>query len=100
LNQQGVITIMLLAQQGLVGSMHSAVDLTYLADTVILLRYFEAHGEVRQALSVIKKRSGSHERTIREVKVGKKGIEVGPPLTRMQGVLTGIPTIFENLPGK
>src|SRR6185369_8891443 len=74
LNQQGVITIMVLAQQGLVGTMQSTVDLTYLADTVIMLRYFEACGEVKQALSVIKKRSGNHERTIREIKVGKNGI--------------------------
>jgi circadian clock protein KaiC len=92
LNQQGVITIMVLAQQGLVGSMTAAVDLTYLADTVILLRYFEARGAVKQALSVIKKRSGNHERTIREIKVGKKGIEVGKPLADMQGVLTGVPS--------
>jgi circadian clock protein KaiC len=65
LNQQGVITIMVLAQQGLVGMIQSAVDLTYLADTVVLLRYFESRGALRQALSVIKKRSGNHERTIR-----------------------------------
>ncbi|HEY1172205.1 MAG TPA: ATPase domain-containing protein [Verrucomicrobiae bacterium] len=94
LNQQGVITIMVLAQQGLVGSMQSSVDLTYLADSVILLRYFEAHGELRQALSVVKKRTGGHERTIREVKISKGGIEVGKPLTAMQGVLTGVPTII------
>lgn len=99
LNQQGVITIMVLAQQGLVGSMQSAVDLTYLADSVVLLRYFEAHGALRQALSVIKKRTGNHERTIREVKIAKGGIEVGQPLKEMQGVLTGVPTIrAEKLP--
>ena len=91
LNQQGVITIMVLAQQGLLGSMQSIVDLTYLADTVVMLRYFESHGTIKQALSVIKKRSGNHERTIREMKVGKSGIEVGPPLTNLQGVLTGVP---------
>ena len=100
LNQQGVITIMVLAQQGLVGNMQSNVDLTYLADTVIMLRYFEARGEVKQALSVIKKRSGNHERTIREIKVGKNGMEVGPPLTRMQGVLTGTPTFLESAASK
>jgi len=93
LNQQGVITIMVLAQQGLVGTMHSKVDLTYLADTVVMLRYFEDHGAVKQALSIIKKRSGNHERSIREIKVGRGGIEVGPPLTHMQGVLGGVPTI-------
>jgi circadian clock protein KaiC len=94
LNQQGIITIMVLAQQGLVGAMQATVDLTYLADTVIMLRYFEARGEVKQALSVIKKRSGNHERTIREMKVGKNGIEVGPPLTGLQGVLTGTPSFL------
>jgi circadian clock protein KaiC len=58
-----------------------------------MLRYFEDHGEVKQALSIIKKRSGNHERSIREMKVGPGGIEVGPPLTHMQGVLGGVPTI-------
>jgi circadian clock protein KaiC len=95
LNQQGVITIMVLAQQGLVGAMQTTVDLTYLADTVIMLRYFEVRGEVKQALSVIKKRSGHHERTIREIKMGKNGIEVGKPLTNLQGVLTGTPSFVE-----
>lgn len=95
LGQQGVITIMVLTQQGLVGTMQSTVDLTYLADTVLLLRYFEARGALKQALSVVKKRSGNHERTIREIKVGDGGIQVGNPLTDMQGVLTGIPIIHE-----
>jgi circadian clock protein KaiC len=92
LNQQGVITIMVLAQQGLVGSMQSSVDLTYLADTVVLLRYFEARGALKQAVSVIKKRSGNHERAIREIKVSSGGIQVGKPLTGFQGVLTGVPS--------
>lgn len=92
LGQQGVITIMVLAQQGLIGSMQSVVELTYLADTVVLLRYFEARGALHQALSVVKKRSGDHERTIREIKVTKGGIEVGEPLTNLQGVLTGVPS--------
>jgi len=96
LNQQGVITIMVLAQQGLVGPNQSIVDLTYLADTVVLLRFFEARGALKQAVSVIKKRSGSHERTIREMKLGAGGIQVGEPLTNMQGVMTGIPTISED----
>jgi circadian clock protein KaiC len=94
LNQQGVITIMVLAQQGLVGAMKSAVDLTYLADTVVLLRYYEACGEVKQALSVIKKRSGNHERTIREMRVSQNGIWVGEPLRGLQGVLSGVPTFL------
>nr|WP_232289574.1 ATPase domain-containing protein [Verrucomicrobium spinosum] len=91
LNQLGVVTIMVLAQQGLIGSMKSAVDLTYLADTVLLLRFFEAYGRVKQAVSVIKKRSGTHERTIREMRITAEGITVGQPLYNMQGVLTGVP---------
>ena len=95
LNQQGVITIMVLAQQGLMGNMQSTVDLSYLADTVVLLRYFEATGEVKQAVSIIKKRSGNHERTIREIHVTPEGIRVGDPLTGMQGVLMGTPSFLQ-----
>jgi circadian clock protein KaiC len=92
LNQQGVVTIMVLAQQGVVGPMQSAVDLTYLSDTVVLLRFYEHHGEVKQAVSVLKKRSGNHERTIREFRtVTKDGVFVGKPLHDMHGVLTGVP---------
>ncbi len=92
LNERGVLTLMVLAQHGLVGAaMHSPIDVTYLADTVILLRYFEAFGEVRQAIAVIKKRTGGHERAIRELHVTGNGIEVGQPLTDFEGVLTGIP---------
>jgi circadian clock protein KaiC len=94
LNQQGVITIMVLAQQGLVGTMQSTVDLTYLSDTVVLTRFYEARGELKQALSVIKKRSGNHERSIREMWVNKSGVCVGEPLTEMQGVLTGVPSFL------
>jgi len=96
LSQQGIITVMVLAQQGLVGSMQSIVDLTYLADTVVLLRYFEARGALKQALSVVKKRSGNHERTIREIKVSTNGIQVGRPLTGLQGILTGVPSFLGN----
>lgn len=92
LNQQGVITILMLAQHGVVGILESSVDLTYLADTVLLLRYFESHGSVRQAVSVIKKRSGDHERSIREIWVGRNGIAVGPPLRDVHGILGGHPT--------
>lgn len=98
LNQHGVITIMILAQMGIVGTMQSSVDLSYLADTVILMRYFEHRGAVKQALSVIKKRSGNHERTIREITMGRTGLVIGPPLTHMQGVLTGTPA-FHQAPG-
>lgn len=91
LNQQGVITILVLAQHGLVGPMQSPVDLTYLSDTVLLLRYFEAQGEIRRAISVMKKRTGRHERSIREYHIDNSGIRVGPALTNFQGVLTGVP---------
>jgi circadian clock protein KaiC len=91
LNQQGVITIMVLAQHGLVGPMQTTVDLTYVSDTVLLLRYFEAGGRIRRALSVLKKRTGVHEATIRELKISGHGIQVGDPLDEFQGVLTGVP---------
>jgi circadian clock protein KaiC len=92
LNQQGVVTILVLAQHGLAGAAEAPVDLSYLSDTVISLRYFEAYGEVKQAIAVVKKRSGGHEKTIREFKLmSGKGIVVGEPLTQFQGVLTGVP---------
>lgn len=91
LNQQGVISILTMAQHGLVGSnMQTPVDISYLADTVFLIRYFESHGTVRKAISIVKKRSGKHEKTIREYKLGNR-IEVGPVLKEFQGVLTGVP---------
>lgn len=92
LNRQGATTFLTVAQHGLVGDMKAPVDVTYLADTVLLLRYFEALGEVRRAVSVIKKRSGTHEKTIREYEISDRGIDVGPPLTEFQGVLRGVPT--------
>jgi circadian clock protein KaiC len=91
LNQQGVVTILVMAQHGILGDMKSPIDLSYLSDTVLLLRYFEAQGEVRQALSVVKKRIGPHERAIREYRLCETGVEVGPPLTDFHGVLTGVP---------
>jgi len=91
LNRQGAATFLTVAQHGLVGDMKSPVDVTYLADTVVLLRYFEAIGEVRRAISVLKKRTGPHETKIREFSIGSKGITVGPPIDKFQGVLTGVP---------
>jgi len=92
LNQQGVMTILILAQHGLVGAAEAPVDLSYLADTVVNLRYFEAGGVVKQALAIIKKRSGHHEKTIREFKLeAGKGIRVGQPIREFQGVLSGVP---------
>jgi circadian clock protein KaiC len=92
LNQQGVVTLLVMAQHGFLGSaMATPVDVSYLADTVLMLRYFEAGGAVRRALSVVKKRSGAHENTIREFQVSADGIRVGEPLKEFQGVLTGVP---------
>ncbi|MGZ3376498.1 MAG: ATPase domain-containing protein [Phenylobacterium sp.] len=91
LNRQGATTFLTVAQHGLVGEMKAPVDVTYLADTVILLRYFEAVGEVRRAVSVIKKRSGRHEKTIREFEIGDTGLVVGAPLVNFHGVLRGVP---------
>jgi circadian clock protein KaiC len=91
LNQQGVTTMLVLAQHGLVGTMQSPVDLTYLSDTVLLLRYFEAQGELRRAISVLKKRTGGHERSIREYRIDKHGLRVGSPLSQFNGILTGVP---------
>ena len=92
LNRRGAATFMTVAQHGLVGDMQAPVDLTYLADTVILLRYFEAVGKVRRAISVIKKRTGTHESTIREYRIGAGGVVIGDPLESFQGVLRGVPT--------
>jgi circadian clock protein KaiC len=94
LNQKGVVTIMILAQHGLVGAMGSPVDVSYLADTVLLMRFFEAHGAMKKAVSVIKKRSGAHEDTIRELIMSAKGIVVGNPLVHFQGVMTGVPRLL------
>lgn len=92
LGQQGIATIITLAQQGIIGSaMQSPVDISYLADTVLLFRYFEMGGEIRQALSVIKKRSGPHEHAIRELFFDEAGVHVGQPLREFEGVLTGVP---------
>ena len=92
LNQRGVVTLLLLANHGLVGPMSVSVDLTYLSDTVVLLRYFEAHGRIRRAVSVVKKRTGAHEDTIREFAFSAEGLSVGEALTKFSGVLTGVPT--------
>src|SRR5204863_7876441 len=93
LNQRGVLTILILAQHGLVAAAAEApVDLSYLSDTVISLRYFEAYGEVKQAIAMVKKRSGEHEKAIREFKlISGRGIVIGKPLKQFQGVLTGVP---------
>jgi circadian clock protein KaiC len=96
LNRCGVSTFLTVAQHGLVGDMQSPVDITYLADTVVLMRYFEAEGRVRRAMSVVKKRTGAHEDTIREFQITGHGIRVGPALSDFQGVLRGVPTFVGN----
>ena len=91
LNRRGAATFMTVAQHGLVGDMKAPVDVTYLADTVILLRYFEALGSVRRAMSIIKKRTGAHESTIREYRIDGRGLTIGQPLDGFQGILRGVP---------
>lgn len=91
LNQLGVVTVLVLAQHGLMGPMQTPLDISYLSDAVLMLRYFEAEGRVRRAISVVKKRSGTHEDAIREFRMNADGVKVGPPLTEFQGILSGVP---------
>jgi circadian clock protein KaiC len=93
LSNVGVSSFLVLAQHGLLSqAMASSIDVSYMADTVLLLRYFEAEGKVRKAMSVVKKRSGPHEDMIRQYSLGlPEGIQIGPPLTSFRGVLTGVP---------
>ncbi len=91
LNQKGVITFLVLTQHGLVGNMQTDLDVSYLADTVIMLRYFEAQGEIRQTIAVLKQRVGRHERTLREFSLLNSSIQVGKPLRSFRGILTGVP---------
>ncbi len=97
LGQQGVVTLMVVAQKGLLGSgMQTPVDASYLADTVIALRYFEAKGALKRAISVVKKRSGMHEDTLREMRLGDGGIALGAPLHNFHGIMSGIPAIAKD----
>jgi circadian clock protein KaiC len=91
LANHGVVSLLILAQHGILGDIRTDVDLSYLADSVMQLRFFEAQGEVRQAISVIKTRTTAHERTIREFRIDKGGLTIGAPLRDFQGVLTGVP---------
>jgi circadian clock protein KaiC len=92
LGNQGIVTVMIMTQHGLVGGAHAPLDLSFMADTIVILRYFEAGGEVRKAISVLKSRSGNHENTIREYSLSaKNGVTVGEPIRAFQGVLTGVP---------
>jgi circadian clock protein KaiC len=100
LNHKNVVTLLVLAQAGVVGAnMQTPADVSYLADNILVLRYFEAQGEVKQAISMIKKRSGPHEHTIRELRLVAQGIRVGEPLTNFHGVLSGIPQLVGQAKG-
>lgn len=93
LNNRGVLTLLILAQMGLVGSaMQTPIDVSYLADNILVFRYFEAHGEIRKAISMMKKRSGGHEQSIRELRFAPGKIQVGAPLSDFHGILSGTPT--------
>jgi len=98
LNQKAVVTILLLANHGLIGQMVAPVDMTYLCDSVMLLRFFESGGRLRRAISVVKKRVGPHEDTIREFRISSTGLSVGEPLEEFRGILTGVP-FFEGKQG-
>ena len=96
LNRQGVTTFLTVAQKGVIGDLDTPVEITYLADTVMLLRYFEAAGAIRRAISVVKKRAGKHEESIREYRIGTDGVSLGPPLSRFHGVLAGVPRFIDD----
>jgi circadian clock protein KaiC len=99
LNQHDVATVLVCAQHGLLAAeMDNPIDVSYLADTVILMRYFEITGEVRQAISVVKRRTGGHERTLRELRIGPQGLEIGEPLREFEGVMTGTPRFLGREP--
>ena len=86
------MTIIVLAQQGVVGNVENPIDLSFLSDTVILMRFFEATGRLRRALSVIKRRTDVHDNAIHEYQLSVNGLEIGPPLETLRGIFTGIPT--------
>jgi circadian clock protein KaiC len=91
LNQKGVDTFLILTQQALLGEGSAGIDISYLADTLLVLRYFESEASVRRAISVLKKRSGAHESTIRELRFSSEGIQIGEPLAGFKGILSGVP---------
>lgn len=101
LGQRGVVTFLVGVQQGMLGgNMTTAVDASYLADNVILLRYFETSGEVQKAISVFKKRGSQHERTIRRISITPEGVHIGPVLRQFHGILTGVPKVMNDPPGE
>ncbi|MDB5665914.1 ATPase domain-containing protein [Cypionkella sp.] len=96
LSQQGVVALLILGQHGVIGDLHSDIDISYLADTVLLLRFFEVEGLVRKSIAVIKTRTLAHERAIREFGISANGIEVGDPIRSFSGILTGAPTFYRD----
>ena len=92
LNQQGMITLLVLGQHGVIGDIRSDLDLSYLSDAIVLFRFFEARGRLLKAISVVKSRVSKHETTIREFRLGERGVEVGPALTDFEGVIAGVPS--------
>jgi circadian clock protein KaiC len=91
LAQQGVVSLMILGQHGITGDLRSDIDISYLADTVMMLRFFETAGQVRKSVSVIKTRTSDHERTIREFRIDSRGIVIGEPIRNFSGILSGTP---------
>jgi circadian clock protein KaiC len=98
LNQQGVVTLLVLGQHGIIGDVRSDLDLSYLSDAIVLFRFFEARGSLLKAVSVVKSRTNRHELSIREFRLGRRGVEVGPALTDFEGVLSGVPTYRGGIP--
>jgi circadian clock protein KaiC len=98
LNQQGIITLLVLGQHGIIGDVRSDLDLSYLSDAIVLFRFFEARGQLLKAVSVVKSRTNRHELSIREFRLGDAGVEVGPALTDFEGVLGGVPTYRGTIP--
>ena len=98
LNQQGVVTLLILGQHGFLGEVRSDMDLSYLSDGIVLFRFFEAEGAVRTAVSVVKSRTTAHERTIRELRLTSTGIEIGEALTDFRGIMTGLPSYKGKVP--
>ena len=98
LNQQGVITVLILGQHGIVGEVRSEIDLSYLSDTIVLFRYFESRGHILKAVSVAKSRTTEHQSSVREFRLAQGGVQIGDPLKDFEGVLTGLPNYRGSTP--
>jgi circadian clock protein KaiC len=98
LNHRDVVTLLILGQHGIVGEVHSDIDMSYLADGILLFRFFEARGQVLKALSMVKSRTNHHEQSIREFRMRPQGVDIGPALTDFVGVLTGVATYRGAIP--